>query len=156
MCWGRGWDGSRERRGSGGAGGDIHVHGQFHFLLLHGDKPISVDCQGGLCELASCPSWIGLGLNNSSPAYYQTANGHMKMIFGQQQPSWNRDLEVKAVMTPTPVFAQILTPSDLPAPPKHIFLFPSVSFVFKKLSCQLGESMFFWTQTYFATNQPRS
>ena len=53
---------------------------------LHGDKPISMDCQGVLYELATCPLWIGMGLTSSFQTLHQTANGHMIMIFQSLTP----------------------------------------------------------------------
>ena len=75
--------GERRRRRVATEGGlrEMPISTGNSIWQLHGDKPISMDCQGVLYELATCPLWIGMGLTSSFQTLHQTANGHMIMIF---------------------------------------------------------------------------
>ena len=85
---------------------------------LHGDKPISMDCQGVLYELATCPLRIGMGLTSSFQTLHQTAKGHMIMTFSHQHHGW---LDGRLGVLPLTLFRD--PPSNLPTSCKHIFFF---------------------------------
>ena len=83
VCLVGGVAGERRRRRVETEGGlrEMPISTGNSIWQLHGDKPISMNCQGVLYELATCPLWIGMGLTSSFQTLHQTANGHMIMIF---------------------------------------------------------------------------